>query len=200
MTSKCSFRSLGKSRILIAVKEAQDALAPVDLSTFQRQIFYLLKKTKGEPSLRRLVAQTIHQHLRKRTAFPRVRIVSSASAFRCAVKEGVCVVDFFTRWFPVTSPRLLELEGISKALCPQSSVVMVDLEAAPQLTLQLSIVVLPTLLIYSDGSLLKRCVGGLTRRQLGVIFGTIRSNQGLGEASLERGKSIPTSATSPQRS
>ena len=200
MTSKSPFRSLRKSRIFIAVKELRDAQAPINSSSFKRQIFCLLRNSRNRLDSGRSAIQIIKQHFRKRGAFLRVRTISSASDFSRAVREEVCIVDFYTRWFPVTPQRLSKLDSFTKELCPQATVVMVDLDAAPLLTMKLSIVVLPTLLIYANGVIQGRCVGGYNRRQLETVFGTMLSKQELGESNLELGKSKSIPTPSPQRS
>lgn len=179
MTPGSLFRALRKSRILIAVKESQDVLDPMDASRFQRQVFCLMKKVNGECAPGHSMARIIKQILQKNAAFSRIRTASSFSQFTHAVKDGVCVVDFYTRWFPVTSQRLLELDRLAKGLCPKAVVVMVDLDAAPELTTRLSIVVLPTLLVYANGTLQDRHVGARTSRQLGRIVGTTLTSQNL---------------------
>lgn len=169
---------------MIAVRQPQDALAPTSTSDFHRQVLCLLGRRKGEPGQARLALQVLRRHLQGGVAFPKVRTVASASAFSRAIKSGVCVVDFYTRWFPMTTQRLLELEVIVKTLSPKATLVMVDLDAVPHLTIQLSVVVLPTLLVYANGQLRGRCVGTHTRRQIGGLLTAITSNSSSGEFAL----------------
>lgn len=171
MTSMKTRRSLHRSKVLIAVRQPQDALVSASPSGFHRQVFDLLENKEEKGGQGRLALQVLRRHLRGGSAFSRVRTIVSFSAFARAIQQGVCVVDFYTRWFPLTSKRILELERCVQKLCPKATLVVVDLDAVPLLTTRLSLVVLPTLLVYIDGKPLGHCVGAEMHLQLGALLG-----------------------------
>ena len=90
-----------------------------------------------------------------------IQCVATRQRLCAAVRKGTRVVDFFTRWYPPPEERLAHLDRLRRSVGSMSPLLLVDLDAAPDLSVALGIVVLPHLLVFRGGRKVARCIGSL---------------------------------------
>lgn len=99
-----------------------------------------------------------------------IRCVTSRQQLCAAVSQGTQVVDFFNRWHLPPPERLARVDQLRRLLGSRSPLLLVDLDAAPDLSVALGIEVLPHLLVFRGGRRVARCTGSLPSLQAASLL------------------------------
>jgi thioredoxin 1 len=79
--------------------------------------------------------------------------------FDDGIAQGVVLVDFYADWCGPCRMLTPIVEALAKEMAGQVSVVKIDTDQAVNVATQFEITSIPTLLLFKDGSLVKRVVG-----------------------------------------
>lgn len=79
--------------------------------------------------------------------------------FDDGILQGVVLVDFYADWCGPCRMLTPIVEALAKEMVGQISVAKVDTDQAVKVATQFEITSIPTLLLFKEGSLVKRVVG-----------------------------------------
>ena len=95
-----------------------------------------------------------------------IKYIENKDEFLKEVKEGVVLVDFFATWCGpcrMLSPILEEVDEEGKV---NVNIIKVDVDRAKEIAVDHAIKVIPTLVLYKNGNLVKQVSGYLTKNKL----------------------------------
>jgi thioredoxin 1 len=80
--------------------------------------------------------------------------------------SGPVVVDFWAEWCPPCRAIAPALEEISKSLAGKVKIVKLNVDENPSTAAKYGIMSIPTLMLFKDGQLASRQIGGAPKQKL----------------------------------
>ena len=97
---------------------------------------------------------------------------SSDKTFNADIKDGYVLVDFWATWCPPCRALAPIYEDLSKEFIGQVKFLKLDVDKSPKISTQYKISAIPTLILFKDGKMVEKWVGGKSKDDLRMLIQT----------------------------